>query len=86
MRGAALKLGQFLAIQGRVLFSSSQKLQSTLSRLSNSRPYTCCEPYTDAKILPPQIEEVLVKVQCTADYMPFEQAEVSLIFPTGHNA
>jgi len=44
MRGAALKLGQFLAIQ-------------------------------DAKILPPQIEEVLVKVQCTADYMPFDQAE-----------
>ncbi|PLW08030.1 hypothetical protein PCANC_23371 [Puccinia coronata f. sp. avenae] len=44
MRGAALKLGQFLAIQ-------------------------------DAKVLPPQIEEVFVKVQCTADYMPFEQAE-----------
>ncbi|KAA1069109.1 hypothetical protein PGT21_011653 [Puccinia graminis f. sp. tritici] len=43
MRGAALKLGQFLAIQ-------------------------------DAKILPPQIEEVFVKVQCTADYMPFDQA------------
>ncbi|KAH9461441.1 hypothetical protein Pst134EA_017747 [Puccinia striiformis f. sp. tritici] len=47
MRGAALKLGQFLAIQ-------------------------------DAKILPPQIEEVFVKVQCTADYMPFDQAEAVL--------
>jgi hypothetical protein len=35
--------------------------------------------YADAKVLPPQIEEVFVKVQCTADYMPFEQAEVSII-------
>lgn len=44
MRGAALKLGQFMSIQ-------------------------------DAKVLPPQIEQVFIKVQSTADYMPFDQAE-----------
>ncbi|EGG01716.1 uncharacterized protein MELLADRAFT_117744 [Melampsora larici-populina 98AG31] len=44
MRGAALKLGQFMSIQ-------------------------------DAKILPPQIEEIFVKVQNTADYMPLWQTE-----------
>ncbi|OAV89561.1 Atypical/ABC1/ABC1-A protein kinase [Puccinia triticina 1-1 BBBD Race 1] len=54
MRGAALKLGQFLAIQ-------------------------------DAKILPPQIEEVLVKVQCTADYMPFDQAGTVLTQALGND-
>ncbi|CAH7669575.1 ABC1 family-domain-containing protein [Phakopsora pachyrhizi] len=44
MRGAALKLGQFMSIQ-------------------------------DAKILPPQIEEIFLKVQTTADSMPFSQTE-----------
>ncbi|MBW0507813.1 hypothetical protein O181_047528 [Austropuccinia psidii MF-1] len=44
MRGAALKLGQFMSIQ-------------------------------DAKILPPQIEQIFAQVQTTADYMPFSQAE-----------
>ncbi|SCV73036.1 BQ2448_6961 [Microbotryum intermedium] len=45
MRGAALKLGQFMSIQ-------------------------------DTKILPDQVEDILKRVQNSANYMPFEQTEV----------
>ncbi|KAH9461440.1 hypothetical protein MJO28_009319 [Puccinia striiformis f. sp. tritici] len=85
MRGAALKLGQFLAIQG--CHSISDLFLTTpvhppkvpQLRFAHQLIYGFASlKYTDAKILPPQIEEVFVKVQCTADYMPFDQAEAVL--------
>nr|CRX79151.1 hypothetical protein ls5930a1_00181 [Leucosporidium scottii] len=50
MRGAALKLGQFMSIQA---FSTA-----------------------DTKLLPAQIEQIMMQVQNSANYMPQAQTEV----------
>lgn len=55
MRGAALKLGQFMSIQG----------PSTLSS-----PRITDKISTDNHMLPPEIEQVLHQVQAHANYMP----------------
>jgi aarF domain-containing kinase len=64
MRGAALKLGQFLSIQGRYGPNFSSHL--------------LIKPFPqDAHVLPEQIERVLRQVQNNAHYMPNAQLEVS---------
>lgn len=65
MRGAALKLGQFMSIQGRIPYSSA------FNRISAD----CID--TDTNMLPEQLEKVLQQVQANADYMPDWQLEAS---------
>ena len=59
MRGAALKLGQMMSFQG----------QSLCDRFSTTIAYR----YADSKMLPGPINEVLQRVQDSADYMPPSQ-------------
>lgn len=59
MRGAALKLGQFMSIQGPSV--PLHTLVHTLTR------YIYC---IDNHMLPPEIEQVLHQVQAHANYMP----------------
>ena len=70
MRGAALKLGQFMSIQGMSCTSLC------------SPPLTCvviaANRMVDNHMLPPEIEKVLQQVQAHANYMPEWQMEVSL--------
>lgn len=61
MRGAALKLGQFMSIQG--MFARNLRVIPRLIR--------------DNHMLPPEIEKVLQQVQAHANYMPDWQMEVS---------
>ena len=63
MRGAALKLGQFLSIQG----------MSCASMVSLITKHT----FSDNHLLPLEIEQVLQQVQAHANYMPDWQMEVS---------
>ena len=65
MRGAALKLGQFMSIQGTSLISTLEYFDLTL----------------DNHMLPAEIEKVLQQVQAHANYMPDWQMEVSAISP-----
>lgn len=62
MRGAALKLGQFMSIQGT-------SWGDFRGRGANAR--------VDTNVLPEQLEKVLQQVQANADYMPEWQLEVS---------
>lgn len=64
MRGAALKLGQFMSIQGEHPCHSSV--------LRELAAYG-----SDNHMLPPEIERVLQQVQAHANYMPDWQMEVS---------
>lgn len=57
MRGAALKLGQFMSIQGT---------SSSFLHTPPLKPPT----HTDNHMLPPEIEQVLHQVQAHANYMP----------------
>lgn len=62
MRGAALKVGQFLSIQG------------TCNRLLS---WTSFDPYlADTHVLPPELDRVFRRVQDSAHYMPNWQMEV----------
>ena len=63
MRGAALKLGQFMSIQG---------LQH------HNHHYLCYIPSTDTHLLPPELDEIFRRVQNCAHYMPDWQMEVVL--------
>jgi aarF domain-containing kinase len=56
MRGAALKMGQMLSIQGIQAANTGQSM------------------------LPPQLEQVLLRVHDSANYMPEWQMEVSTRF------
>jgi predicted unusual protein kinase regulating ubiquinone biosynthesis (AarF/ABC1/UbiB family) len=60
MRGAALKMGQMLSIQG--IQASNQSSSS----------------------LPPQLEQVLLRVHDSANYMPKKQMEVKKRNGVGH--
>lgn len=63
MRGAALKLGQFMSIQGIVLICCFFS-----KPLSNSK--------SDSHSLPPDLDKVFRRVQNNAHYMPHWQMEV----------
>jgi len=79
MRGAALKLGQMLSIQGKGLDdiypSPSQKekrqKEGTDQSLLKFR-------WLDNKMLPTELEEVLLRVQNSANFMPEKQMRVGL--------
>ena len=63
MRGAALKLGQFMSIQGMV--------HEIILRQSADR-----RPSSDTHLLPPEVEAIFRRVQDSAHYMPDWQMEV----------
>lgn len=65
MRGAALKLGQFMSIQGARL-ADAQSSNALLTAFST----------TDTKLLPAQVEQIMMQVQNSANYMPQAQTEV----------
>lgn len=73
MRGAALKLGQFMSIQGADSFFVIFK--STIS----SKP-----SFIDSHLLPKDVEEIFRRVQDSAHYMPNWQMEVSVILKREH--
>ncbi len=61
MRGAALKLGQFMSIQGTDSFWLTYRYSRAI----------------DSHVLPPQVEQIFRRVQNSAHYMPGWQMEVS---------
>ena len=65
MRGAALKLGQFLSIQGLAFHPVDLFVRSS------------CWFIADTHVLPPEIESIFRRVQDSAHYMPDWQMEVS---------
>lgn len=65
MRGAALKLGQFMSIQGKCC----------------ARRIHLQADNADNHMLPPEIEKVLEQVQAHANYMPDWQMEVGHAVP-----
>ena len=65
MRGAALKVGQFLSIQGLSLPSTT--IESSINT------------HLDTHVLPPEVEKVFRRVQDSAHYMPNWQMEVRLM-------
>jgi hypothetical protein len=69
MRGAALKVGQFLSIQGSC---------SSVPYSSINRGLTCCS--ADTHVLPPELDRVFRRVQDSAHYMPNWQMEVRPAF------
>jgi aarF domain-containing kinase len=69
MRGAALKLGQFMSIQGNCVSSRLVVKLHVLSSLLF---------YIDSNTLPEPLEKVMQQVQANADYMPDWQLEVSI--------
>lgn len=67
MRGAALKLGQFMSIQGEHIWRLF---------ISRQRRVLSCLNSPDTHVLPEQIDRVLRQVQNSAHYMPNWQMEV----------
>ena len=67
MRGAALKLGQFMSIQG-MAYQLDVRARLMLTALP------------DTHVLPPELDEIFRRVQNGAHYMPDWQMEVRL-FP-----
>lgn len=65
MRGAALKLGQFMSIQGLSVLSSCD------GRRTHNHE-------SDTHILPPEVDKIFRRVQDSAHYMPDWQMEVVL--------
>ena len=65
MRGAALKVGQFLSIQGLPLQTYCLELR--------------LNPGLDTHVLPPEVEKVFRRVQDSAHYMPNWQMEVRFV-------
>lgn len=77
MRGAALKLGQFMSIQGQY----SQKF--ICKRIGASGSFAeKSAPRPDSKLLPVQVEQIMMEVQNNANYMPSWQTEVSDPIPS----
>lgn len=78
MRGAALKLGQMLSIQG-ILELRCQYV--TLIRNSPKQqinsPWGPNSYLIDDKTLPTELEQVLLRVQNSANFMPEKQMRVS---------
>ena len=73
MRGAALKVGQFLSIQGPVPTPVSIYLKPTDLG------------FTDTHVLPPELDRVFRRVQDSAHYMPNWQMEVyTVLFFRSH--
>ena len=72
MRGAALKLGQFMSIQGACQFWSGLRCYC-LNVVA-----VVADEHADNHMLPPEIEKVLQQVQAHANYMPDWQMEVTL--------
>ena len=66
MRGAALKLGQFMSIQGESALPTVRLIAWMIS----------ADGAADNHMLPPEIEKVLQQVQAHANYMPDWQMEV----------
>ena len=68
MRGAALKLGQFMSIQGmsRSYFFFFQ--------------FQCGSFFLDTHVLPADIDKIFRRVQDSAHYMPDWQMEVRSLF------
>jgi hypothetical protein len=66
MRGAALKLGQFMSIQGE---------HSHYIGLREAAD----QNYTDTHVLPAEVDKIFRRVQDSAHYMPDWQMEVSLL-------
>ena len=69
MRGAALKLGQFMSIQG-------EHSPPTAIFRTNDR--------VDSHVLPPEVEDIFRRVQDAAHYMPDWQMEVFYPFTRPH--
>jgi len=67
MRGAALKLGQFMSIQGQRLI---------ICAFSCPTPFPDVWYCSDSHLLPEQLEAILRRVQAGAHYMPNWQMEV----------
>ena len=65
MRGAALKLGQFFSIQGK------------LSNRRNPWMLLSLHIFSDTHVLPTEIDKIFRRVQDSAHYMPDWQMEVS---------
>jgi aarF domain-containing kinase len=70
MRGAALKLGQFMSIQGGRCF-----------RLSCRQLFMPSLP-PDTHLLPPEVDKIFRRVQDSAHYMPDWQMEASPLLLT----
>ena len=66
MRGAALKLGQFMSIQGACAHEILLRWK------------TDCHTFSDTRLLPPEVEAIFRKVQDSAHYMPDWQMEVRI--------
>jgi len=77
MRGAALKLGQMISIQGSLLFPA-EILHSFSTR--HNDPLSLKLVKIDNKSISPQIREILERVRLSADYMPQKQREVRPLF------
>ena len=73
MRGAALKLGQFMSIQG---ISWPHTLFFILF-FSNSN----AAHFLDTHVLPAEIDKIFRRVQDSAHYMPDWQMDVHSLFP-----
>ena len=67
MRGAALKLGQFMSIQG--LFPGYMRTFLPIDGMEMQ----------DSHVLPPEIEDIFRRVQDSAHYMPDWQMEASYL-------
>ena len=68
MRGAALKLGQFMSIQG----------SSGIWDICSHHAADSCH-VKDTHVLPPEVEEIFRRVQDSAHYMPDWQMEVCVV-------
>lgn len=84
MRGAALKLGQMLSIQGklepRLFFSDHEGIKSLNQKINSLYVYKMSK--IDDKMLPTELEQVLLRVQNSANFMPEKQMRVSSLQKT----
>ena len=76
MRGAALKLGQFMSIQGMSLPYTLALLFLCFFFNSNAAHFL----YIDTHVLPAEIDKIFRRVQDSAHYMPDWQMEVRTFF------
>ena len=82
MRGAALKIGQFLSIQGG--FSGYFCRPCTYLMAMICPAHVLILLFSDSHVLPPEVEEIFRRVQDSAHYMPDWQMEVSSFIVTNH--
>jgi aarF domain-containing kinase len=72
MRGAALKLGQFMSIQGLFIAYEQISCLNVASKLIIVFIFGI-----DTHLLPPEIDKIFRRVQDSAHYMPDWQMKVS---------